>query len=153
MIVFPDNTRVFDEIVAGRADLMMTDAIETRLQAKLHPELCAVHPDEPFDFSEKAYLLPRDVVFKAYVDQWLHLAIASGAFDKSLDSWLSYRWPGAAPSPATLAELGRLIDTRLALSVDVARYKWNTGGKIEDGKREAQVIDDLKKQAAALGLP
>jgi chorismate mutase-like protein len=153
LIVFPDNTRVFDEIVAGRADLMMTDAIETRLQARLHPELCAIHPDAPFDFSEKAYLLPRDTVFKAYVDQWLHLAIASGAFDKSLDSWLSYRWPGAVPAPATLAELGRLIDRRLALSVDVARYKWNTGGKIEDATREAQVIDDLKAQAVALGLP
>ena len=53
---------------------MLTDAVETRLQAKLHPELCAIHPDAPFDFSELAYLLPRDVALKAFVDQWLHIA-------------------------------------------------------------------------------
>ena len=33
-------------------------------------KLCAIHPDAPFDFSEKAVLLPRDVALKAYVDQW-----------------------------------------------------------------------------------
>jgi cyclohexadienyl dehydratase len=27
--------------------------------------LCAVHPDKPFDFAEKAYWLQRDVVLKA----------------------------------------------------------------------------------------
>jgi hypothetical protein len=58
IIVFADNTRIFDELVAGHADLMITDATETRLQHKLHPELCGVHPDHPFDFGEKAYLLP-----------------------------------------------------------------------------------------------
>jgi hypothetical protein len=54
------NTRIFDKLVAGLADLMVTDATETRLQHKLHPELCSVHPDQPFDFGEKAYLLTRD---------------------------------------------------------------------------------------------
>jgi len=35
------------------------------------------------------YLLPRgDVVFKAWVDQWLHLAKASGEYDRSLASWI-----------------------------------------------------------------
>lgn len=59
-----DNVTIFQQIVDGKADLMMTDAVETRLQEKLHPQLCAVHPDQPFDFSEKAVLLPRDIVLK-----------------------------------------------------------------------------------------
>ena len=56
--VYPDNVTIFDQIVAGKADLMITDAIETRLQQKLKPALCALPPEAPFDFSEKAYLLP-----------------------------------------------------------------------------------------------
>lgn len=42
--VFPDNTVIFDEIAKGNADLMMTDASETRYQQKQHSGvLCAVH--------------------------------------------------------------------------------------------------------------
>ncbi|SDG74636.1 transporter substrate-binding domain-containing protein [Propionivibrio dicarboxylicus] len=91
--VHPDNVTIFDQIIAGRADLMITDAIETRLQAKLKPQLCALHPEAPFDFSEKAYLLPRDLVWKTFVDQWLHQTIASGAFSPLLEKWLAHPWP------------------------------------------------------------
>ncbi|MFE6689232.1 transporter substrate-binding domain-containing protein [Streptomyces sp. NPDC057743] len=89
LIVHPDNTTIFDEIIAGRADVMMTDASETRYQAKIHPQLCAVHPDKPFTFSEKGYALPRgDDQFKAYVDQWVHLATHDGTYRKYEDAWM-----------------------------------------------------------------
>ena len=90
--VYPDNVTIFDQIVAGKADLMITDAIETRLQQKLKPALCALHPEAPFDFSEKAYLLPRDYLWKTFVDRWLHQTIASGAFAPPLEKWLSHPW-------------------------------------------------------------
>ncbi|PWC56399.1 transporter substrate-binding domain-containing protein [Azospirillum sp. TSO22-1] len=86
--VYPDNVTIFDQIIAGKADLMITDAVETRLQQKLHPELCAVHPDQPFDFSEKAFLMPRDMVLKQFVDQWLHRAVAIGEYQAVFDKWL-----------------------------------------------------------------
>ncbi len=89
MLLFPNNAAIFDEIVAGRADVMMTDAIETRLQQKLHPELCAIHPDQPFDFSELAYLLPRDFVLQHFVNQWLHIQMATGAFAQTVDKHLN----------------------------------------------------------------
>jgi hypothetical protein len=41
--------------------------------------LCAVHPEQPFDFAEKAYWLQRDGAFKAFVDQWLHIAVEDGS--------------------------------------------------------------------------
>ncbi|AGP54299.1 transporter substrate-binding domain-containing protein [Streptomyces rapamycinicus] len=89
LTVHPDNTTIFDEIIAGRADVMMTDASETRYQSAIHPELCAVHPDEPFSFSEKAYVLPRgDSQFKEYVDQWVHLATHDGTYKKYEDEWM-----------------------------------------------------------------
>ncbi|MEC8916050.1 MAG: transporter substrate-binding domain-containing protein [Pseudomonadota bacterium] len=89
--VFDDNTRIFDEIAQGRADVMVTDAIETELQANRHDNLCSVHPDAPFTYVEKAYLLPRDdVAWKAYVDQWLHLSDKTGAYDTILERWLHH---------------------------------------------------------------
>ena len=87
--VFPDNTRIFEEIAAGRADLMMTDSSETRFQQKQHPGvLCAVHPDRPFDFAEKAYWLQRDTALKQFVDAWLHIRIETGAHKAALAKWL-----------------------------------------------------------------
>jgi cyclohexadienyl dehydratase len=86
--VFDDNTTIFDQIVDGKADLMITDSSETRYQQKLRPKLCAIHPDQPFDFSEMAYLLPRDVALKAFIDQWLHIAIETGVYQAVFDRWL-----------------------------------------------------------------
>jgi cyclohexadienyl dehydratase len=87
--VFPDNTRIFEEIAAGRADLMMTDSSETRFQQKQHPGvLCAVHPDKPFDFAEKAYWMQRDTALKQFVDAWLHIRMETGAHKTALDKWL-----------------------------------------------------------------
>ncbi|MEJ3651818.1 transporter substrate-binding domain-containing protein [Actinomycetes bacterium KLBMP 9759] len=81
LVRHPDNNTIFEEILAGRADLMITDATEARWQSKQHPELCAVHPDQPFTFAEKAYLLPRgDVVLQEWVNQWLHLSRNDGTY-------------------------------------------------------------------------
>jgi cyclohexadienyl dehydratase len=89
IVVFPDNTKIFDEIAAGKADLMMTDSSETRFQQKQHPGvLCAVHPEKPFDFAEKAYWIQRNVPLKQFVDQWLHLSQETGAMKALLTKWL-----------------------------------------------------------------
>ena len=83
-----DNVTIFDEIAKGNADLMITDASETLYQQKLHQGvLCAVHPDKPFSFAEKAYWLQRDGVFKDFVDQWLHIAMEDGSFAKLYAAW------------------------------------------------------------------
>jgi len=89
LTVYPDNVTIFKQIAAGQADVMVTDTSETLLQQKLNPGLCSVHLDQPFQYGEKAYLLPRgDVVFQQYVDQWLHLSQADGEFQTVIDKWL-----------------------------------------------------------------
>jgi cyclohexadienyl dehydratase len=86
---YPDNVSIFEKIVRGEADVMITDASETRWQAKQHPELCPVHPDQPLQFAEKAYMLPRgDVSLKAFVDTWLQLAKGSGEYRQIYEKWL-----------------------------------------------------------------
>ncbi|MBB3255911.1 cyclohexadienyl dehydratase [Paraburkholderia bannensis] len=89
LTVYPDNVTIFKQILAGKADVMVTDASETLLQQKLNPGLCSVHPDKPFQYGEKAWMVPRgDVVFQQYVDQWLHLLRASGEYQSISDKWL-----------------------------------------------------------------
>lgn len=87
--IYPDNVTIFKQIAEGKADVMVTDASETLLQQKLNPGLCSVHPDKPFQYGEKAYLLPPgDVTYQQYVDQWLHLARETGQFQAIWDKWL-----------------------------------------------------------------
>lgn len=83
-----DNNTIFDEIVAGNADVMTTDASETLWVANEYEELCAVNPDEPFDYFENGYMLPRgDDVLKHYVDQWLNIALNDGTRDEIAEPW------------------------------------------------------------------
>lgn len=79
--VYHDNVTIFDQIAKGDADLMMTDASETRFQQKQHSGvLCAVHPDHPFDFSEKGIWMQRDPALKDFVDLWLHVMTETGSY-------------------------------------------------------------------------
>jgi cyclohexadienyl dehydratase len=72
-----DNRTIFDALVAGRADVMITDRIEAELQAKRHPELCATMPGT-ITYQQKGYLMPQDGPWHAFVATWLELAIADG---------------------------------------------------------------------------
>jgi len=88
IIVYPDNLTIFDRLAAGVADVMITDASETRFQQKMHPNvLCAIHPDKPFDFGEKAFWMAPDPALAAFVDQWLHIAMEDGEFDALYGKW------------------------------------------------------------------
>lgn len=90
IVPYPDNKTIFDTVADGRADLMVTDAIETRWQARQRPGvLCAVHPESPFTESEKAYLMPRgDDAFAERVDTWLRGARMDGTWERFAAPWI-----------------------------------------------------------------
>jgi cyclohexadienyl dehydratase len=88
IITDTNNQGIFEEVIAGRADVMITDATETSWQHKPHPELCGVHPEHPFNFVEKAYMMPRDIALKQWVDAFLHLQTNTGELDNVLNHWL-----------------------------------------------------------------
>ncbi|MFE8033916.1 gamma subclass chorismate mutase AroQ [Thiohalocapsa marina] len=69
--VHADNTTLFLELVAGRADVLFTDLIEARLQRQRHPELCLLAGGATLSEQDKAVLLPPDPALKFYVDHWL----------------------------------------------------------------------------------
>jgi cyclohexadienyl dehydratase len=89
IVIFPDNVTIFDEILRGNADVMISESVETIVQAKLRPGLCAVNPDKPLQYGEMAWLLPRgDATMKGWMDTWFHLAKASGEYDRVSGRWL-----------------------------------------------------------------
>jgi cyclohexadienyl dehydratase len=89
IVIFNDNTAIFDEILKGNADVMISESVETIVQQKARPGLCAVNPDKPLQYGEMAWLLPRgDTAFKAWMDQWFHLTKATGDYDRIAGRWL-----------------------------------------------------------------
>ncbi|WP_075183068.1 transporter substrate-binding domain-containing protein [Pantoea sp. 1.19] len=90
LTLFHDNVTIFQVLADGRADVMITDASEAQYQAKRFPSLCALAPQRPLQYGEKAYMLPRDdASWKAYLDQWIHLSKATGEYPQVVGHWLA----------------------------------------------------------------
>nr|TRO74160.1 transporter substrate-binding domain-containing protein [Pantoea agglomerans] len=93
LTLFHDNVTIFRQLVDNKADVMITDASEARFQQQHYPTLCAINPDKPLQYGEKAYMIPRDdISWKLYVDQWLHLSTATGEYRD-----IARQWMGAKP--------------------------------------------------------
>lgn len=78
ILIYNDNNGIFQQIINGKADVMITDNIEVSLQSKLHPELCATMATQTFNRFDKAYLMPRDHTLKEYVNHWLNEKLNDG---------------------------------------------------------------------------
>lgn len=89
LTVHRDNATVFDEVIAGRADVMVTDGIEVDHQAHLHPELCAARVAAPFTRLEKAFWVQDDRDLLAATNAWLADEVASGRWRSILDAALA----------------------------------------------------------------
>ncbi len=82
IIVYNDNKTIFKQIEERKADVMITDAIEVQLQSKLIPTLCPTMPGKTFNKYQKAYLMPRDLIWKEYVNAWLEKRMLDGTVKK-----------------------------------------------------------------------
>ncbi|WDE01516.1 gamma subclass chorismate mutase AroQ [Thalassomonas actiniarum] len=87
VLVHGDNTTVFEQILAGRADVMITDKIEVAVQAKNHPQLCGTM-NGTLSYSAKAFLLGRDLIWLEYVDTWLEQVKNDGTLKQVFEQYL-----------------------------------------------------------------
>jgi cyclohexadienyl dehydratase len=77
VIAYPSNATIFDQLAAGRADVMITDDVEVELQTRRHPQLCRALPGT-LTHAEKVILMPRDPALTAAVNEWLRGELAAG---------------------------------------------------------------------------
>lgn len=88
VIKWDDNNTIFDQIIAGDADVMVTDAPETKWVAHTEKELCAINPGKPLSFSEQGYAVRLgDDEMLQYVNTWLHIVKNDGTYDEAEESW------------------------------------------------------------------
>lgn len=71
IIVNAENLTVFEKIISGVADVMVTDAVEAAVQEVVHPNLRVSNWDAPFNTFDFGILLPRDPELKSHIDRWL----------------------------------------------------------------------------------
>nr|WP_255758823.1 transporter substrate-binding domain-containing protein [Neisseria lisongii] len=90
LTMHPENLTIFDELIAKRADVFVTEAAEAIVKSHEHKGvLCGVNPDKPLRPAQNAWLIPNnDFRFKAYVDQFFHLEKLSGGLDATIRRWL-----------------------------------------------------------------
>ena len=88
-VLHTDNRNIFDQIVAGRVDLMITDAIEVRLQTARNKKLCATMPGKTLTLQKKGIMLPKDGQLLIAVNQWLKKRIEDGTVAKVFTTHLN----------------------------------------------------------------
>jgi cyclohexadienyl dehydratase len=88
VIAYPSNASIFEQLVAGRADVMITDDVEVALQTRRHPQLCRALPGT-LTRADKVILMLRDPALVAAVDGWLHHELANGAPARLLEEALA----------------------------------------------------------------
>jgi len=85
--VNPDNLTVPDQIVAGKADVFVTDGIEVDLYVRRFPGvLCAAAVPAPFTHLTKAWYFPKDPGLKQAIDEYLGAAKSDGTWAATLDA-------------------------------------------------------------------
>ena len=89
LTVHNDNATVFDEIAAGRQDVMVTDGIEVDHQAAIHKGvLCPAHVPAAFTHLEKAYWVRPDKDLLALVNGCVDAEMRNGKWKAILDGHL-----------------------------------------------------------------
>jgi cyclohexadienyl dehydratase len=84
IVVHADNRTVFNELLAGRADVMITDGIEVQLQMRRHPKLCGTM-QTTLTQAPKAIMLPRESDLPAEVNAWLAPRLVNGEIRDRLE--------------------------------------------------------------------
>jgi chorismate mutase-like protein len=151
LTVHADNRTVFDEITARRADVMVTDSVEAQLQAATGKGLCQASVSAGWAPARKAIMLAPDQALKQQVNRALDRMDMTQTYARLRAQWMeNARLAGDAELPP--AKLARLLDLRLALMTEVARWKWNRKAPIVDLPRERAQLESLRAHGAALGL-
>jgi cyclohexadienyl dehydratase len=82
--VFPDNRTIFEELIAGRADVMLTDDVEAELQQHRHKAVLCRTMRSLLTHADKAWLVQPDRALLAEVERWLGPRVKRGSVSSAL---------------------------------------------------------------------
>jgi cyclohexadienyl dehydratase len=89
IIDYPDNNTIFQQVISGNADVMITDASEIRWEATQNTQLCGSSVDNPFTSDAKAYLISQgDPGLQQRVNDWLNAVQNDGTYARIAQQWL-----------------------------------------------------------------
>lgn len=89
IVGYPDNNTIFDQVIEGKADVMITDGSEIRWQVTQHPQLCGVSTDQPFTVAQKAYLVAKGgAALQQRINQWFSTIRGNGGYAAVSRKWL-----------------------------------------------------------------
>lgn len=89
VIEYPNNNTIFDQLIAGDADVMITDGSEIAWQTMQHRQLCGISTDRPFTDIQKAYLTPKaGTALRDRINVWLNDIQRSGEYASISRKWL-----------------------------------------------------------------
>lgn len=94
LLVLEGNAGVYDAVVEGRADAMISDVNEVELEVRLsNGTLCLLgDAAAPWTFEQLGYLMPRDEAWRSFVNIWLGMQVGNGVLNETIDEWMSYDW-------------------------------------------------------------
>ena len=83
LTVHKDNRSVFEELISGRQDVMVTDGIEADIQARRHSILCRTRADT-FIATDKAVLMPKGFALQQFIDDFISTKMSDGSIRSAM---------------------------------------------------------------------
>jgi len=86
--IFPDNIKIFLEIMASRADVMITDAVEVYYQSKLSNGVLCPATLKKLSDGKIGILMQKDKQLNKYIQSWLTKFELNGKKEKLFSKYL-----------------------------------------------------------------
>ena len=86
IMVHPSNRTIFDALLEGQADVMITDAIEVAVMTSRYPTLCATMPGQRLSEQDKGILMPKSYALRAWIDDHLDALLSDGTLKALMHS-------------------------------------------------------------------
>ena len=78
IVVHPSNRTIFDALLEGEADVMITDAIEVAVMTARYPAFCATLPGQRLSHQEKGILMPKSDALRDWINDQLDARLTDG---------------------------------------------------------------------------
>lgn len=88
-VLHTDNRSIFEQILIGKVDVMITDSIEVKLQTARHDALCPTMAGKTLTRQKKGYMLPKEDQLLKVVNNWLNSIEQNGTLKNVFATHLS----------------------------------------------------------------